>query len=92
MAMSFDEDGDVTFYAQNLTDGGTLQSNTQSHALSSYFRDDHFAVGNTIGGGANQLDGVIDEVRISRGILQVSELLIASSGAGPDAGTVVIFK
>ncbi len=92
VAMSFDEDGDVTFYAQNLTDGGTLQSNTQSHALSSYFRDDHFAVGNTIGGGANQLDGVIDEVRISRGILQVSELLIASSGAGPDAGTVVIFK
>ena len=78
VALVFDLDGgDVTFYAQNLSDGGTLQSDTVAHTHTELIQDDRFVVGGGVSATANNFRGVIDEVRISRAALPVKSLLIS---------------
>ncbi|WFB36342.1 PEP-CTERM sorting domain-containing protein [Kiritimatiellota bacterium B12222] len=76
----------ITFYLQNLTDGGALLSSNATHSLTSIHNSDaQFRIGNQISGNGNIFDGVVDEVRFSSGLLSESELM-----AIPEPSTVVL--
>lgn len=68
--------GQVTFYAQNLTDAGPLQSSTRSFNRPSLNSFGTVWIGETPDGFNFLFDGVIDEVRLSNAALTSSELLI----------------
>jgi hypothetical protein len=76
VATSFDlAGGQVTFYIQNLSQGGPLQVVTKAHSRTSL----NSITGLQIGGIGPLLasDGLFDEVRISDTVLPVEDLLIA---------------
>lgn len=82
-------DRSITFYLQNLTDGGSLLTSTVSHGIESLHNSTAaFAVGGqgvTSGTGASLFQGVIDEVRFSNTVLSQNELL-----AIPEPGTLLL--
>lgn len=81
--------GTTTFYVQNLTDGGGLQSFTASHTLTSIAS----RTGIFIGGHASHATGdihfagLIDDVRLANGALTQSSLLVS---AIPEPGTYAL--
>ena len=77
LAASWDQDGDATFYVQDLTNGGALQVATVAHTLSSYNPFDTFAIGALPAGNLIlPTDGLLDEVRLSDMVLAADELFI----------------
>lgn len=78
VAVAVDLSGEtVTFYLQDLTNGGTLQSVTKSHSRSTLNPISALAIGDDGTGWPDfNLDGLIDEVRISEGVLPQEDLLI----------------
>lgn len=75
----------ITFYLQNLTAGGALQSNGQAHAGTTLFDSTTtFAIGST-SQPSSEFTGLIDEVRMSDTKLAASELLIA-----PEPGSAAL--
>jgi len=84
-AVTFDESevspaSGVTFYLQNLTDPGALQTATKAHTTASLYMEDSVVIGSSQDGG-NGFLGVIDEVRITSSVLTQEELLITPGGA-----------
>jgi len=67
--------GQTTFYVQNLTDGGALQTAVASNAFTAFNQPTYLAIGAT-GDGSLGFDGLIDEVRISDRVLGAEELMI----------------
>ncbi|WFB36343.1 hypothetical protein P3T73_01010 [Kiritimatiellota bacterium B12222] len=93
IAFSFDGStgtNDVTFYYQDLTNGGTLMSTIGSSTMNKVFDSSaKFRIsgtGNTNIGG--KFTGDIDEVKISDTVLSSSELLIAI----PESSTLSLFS
>lgn len=80
---------DITFYYQNLSDGGALMSSIISsgiekvHNVIGTASGQDFRIGD--GGGNRPWNGLIDEVRISSAVLEESELLII-----PEPGTLIL--
>ncbi len=88
VAMSFDEDGDLTYYAQNLTDGFAMQTETVSHTVESLHNSTaDFVIGQGTYEGVRGGDfiGLIDEVRLSNTVLSEGELL-----AVPEPSSLVL--
>jgi len=85
--------GQVTFYIQNLSQGGPLQIVTRTHSRASL----NPITGLHIGGIGAQLasDGLFDEVRISNTVLSVEDLLIAGWStpipAVSERGMIILF-
>mgnify|MGYP000563136055 CR=1 FL=1 len=76
----------ITFYLQNLTDGGSLLTSSAAHSLTSIHNSDaQFRIGNQVSGDGNDFDGVVDEVRFSSGLLAQSELLVI-----PEPGSLAL--
>jgi hypothetical protein len=76
LAAAVDLDGgQTTFYLQNLTDGGSLQSTTRPFDITTLNTPTMFAIGAT-GDGTLYFDGLIDEVRISNSALTEQQLLL----------------
>jgi hypothetical protein len=66
----------ITFYLQNLTDGGSLLSSSIAHTITSLNNSGaQFRIGNQASGDGNDFDGVVDEVRFSSGLLSEGDLL-----------------
>ena len=91
-AFSFDKgqtNGGVTLYLKNLTLNGPLKMASLDHNLTNGL---HNAVATVIicgasGGAASGILGLFDEVRISRGVLDMSHLLISHA---PSGGTFIL--
>ncbi|MGE9266450.1 MAG: LamG domain-containing protein [Verrucomicrobiales bacterium] len=78
--------GSVTFYLQDLTNGGALQSETVTGYHSSLNdAGTSFRIGAYNPGGSDRFTGAIDEVRFSNTALSVSELMIV-----PEPGVSVL--
>jgi hypothetical protein len=76
LAAAVDLDGgQTTFFAQDLTDAGSLQSTTRSFDITTLNSPTKFAIGAT-GDGTLYFDGLIDEVRISDTALSEHQLLV----------------
>ncbi|MBI1370046.1 MAG: hypothetical protein GC162_15505 [Planctomycetes bacterium] len=89
VAVSFDESNfasGVTFYIQNLTDGGPLQVVTKSHTIASLFDSNTFLRIGTFNGSSSPWNGAIDEVRLSNTVLTASQLLIVPTPTALPAG------
>lgn len=89
VAVAFDlAGGQATFYVQNLTDGGSVQSSTVGHSLSSIASRSGLFIGGHGGHSVGHVhfDGLIDEVRLSNAVLSQSSLL-----AIPEPGTYALF-
>ncbi len=71
--------GAVTFYVQNLTDGGALQVSSKPHSQTSLGLITRLAIGGDPDDLYLEFDGLIDEVRLSDGLLAASELLVNST-------------
>lgn len=96
VAAAFDLDGaSVIFYAQDLTNGGTLESVTVAHTTGGLNPISALAIGDdgtAYGTPDFNLDGLIDEVRISAGVLSEDQLLINNTTAAAyDYATVVSY-
>jgi hypothetical protein len=80
----------ITFFIQDLTEGGDLVSINRSGSGSSIALYDT-AAALTIGGSAvGVFSGVIDEVRLSAGALTAEQLLIASATAIPEPSSYAV--
>ncbi len=89
-AVTFDEsdtETGLTFYLKDLTAGTPLQVDVQGHNVStSLFNSSaEFAVGALAGGNYN-FQGILDEARLSNGVVPQSELLISV----PEPGMIVL--
>ena len=75
--------GVVTYYLQDLTDGGPLLTQTRTHSLTSLYANtvDGLSIG-AMANGNNPYPGLVDEVRLSGGVLGVGQLLVV-----PEPGT-----
>lgn len=71
-------DGSATFFTQNLTDGGELLSSTVAHSRTGLNSYATAWIGETPDGYNYTFDGIIDEVRISDGVLGQHELLVSA--------------
>jgi hypothetical protein len=77
VAAAFDLTGSVTFWVQDLTNAGPLMTATATHGLSALLSDSRFTIGDTYDSSFDfEMDGLVDEVRLSSGVLAESELLI----------------
>lgn len=94
IAMSFDASNQasgLTFYVQNLTDNGPMQTVSLAHTITDLYESGQsFRVGgyqNNEGfvASSNRLQGIIDEVRLSDTVLAESQLL-----AIPEPSTTVL--
>ncbi|MEM7627563.1 MAG: PEP-CTERM sorting domain-containing protein [Planctomycetota bacterium] len=92
IAAVFDNTADtVTYYAQDLTAGGPLQTRTVNRAFGNWEdAGDGTAVSapisiGEIGGGAQPFTGVLDEVRISNSALSADDLLVV-----PEPGSMAL--
>ena len=89
-AVAFDLTGNqATFYIQNLTDDGALQTAVIGHSMTGYNAINTFV----IGGAADTslgFDGVIDEVRLSDNVLNENQLLL-NNLAVPEPSSFVLF-
>jgi hypothetical protein len=85
--------GQVTFYIQNLSQGGPLQIVTKTHSRASLNPIADLRIGGI--GSLLASDGLFDEVRISDTVLSVEELLIAGWStpipAVSERGMIVLF-
>lgn len=78
IAVSFDLAlTNVTFYVQNLTEGGPLQVITKARQFSGYYDSTAPMTIGADGTGGNGWHGTLDEVRISDTALSQSQLLIS---------------
>lgn len=78
VAVSFDLAAtSVTFYMQNLTEGGPLQVVTQARHATGYYDSTAPMTIGADGTGGNGWHGTLDEVRISDSALSQSQLLIS---------------
>lgn len=78
IAVSFDLAlTNVTFYVQNLTEGGPLQVITKARQFSGYYDSTAPMTIGADGTGGNGWHGTLDEVRISDSALSQSQLLIS---------------
>ena len=86
LASTFDLDGDMTYYVQDLTNGTDLQTVTAVHGLQRLNPDAHIVVG-----GSNRSccvpEGIIDEFRFSNHVLSDDELLINNV---PEPSTAIL--
>ena len=81
VAAAFDvENRLVTYYAKDLTNDTPLVSRRVGHSSPSVRPDSYFQIGNlmSLGPADGHLDGLIDEVRFSKGIVPFDDLLINS--------------
>jgi hypothetical protein len=76
LSASFDVDADVRFYVKNLADGSVQISNIE-HSLKNLRPDSRLDIGAPYPFAI--MDGIIDEVRLSRGVLPIEDLLIHAS-------------
>jgi hypothetical protein len=77
VAAAFDLDGVVTFWVQDLTNDGPLLSNSADHGITQLPDDTRFVIGDTYDSNADyELNGLIDDVRLSNRVLSDAELLI----------------
>jgi uncharacterized protein YjdB len=77
VAAAFDLTGSVTFWVQDLTNAGPLMTATATHGLSALLSDSRFTIGDTYDSSFDfEMDGLVDEVRLSSRVLAESELLI----------------
>ena len=77
VAAAFDvENGRVTYYAQDLTNDTGLLSDVLTHSFTRLNQDSYFQIGNAPNFGFGHVDGLIDEVRFSRGIVPEQDLLV----------------
>ncbi len=90
VAASYDQVGEtLTFYAQNLTEGGDLQIATVSHAIPTLHDSNApLRIGRNHSN-ANVWQGVIDEVRFTSGVLNSGQLLAPDSAIQFDFGGTV---
>src|SRR5690606_36445585 len=86
---------DAIFYLQDLTAGGSMQSVTVSFdptesVSASTFSNQNSSSGFTIGGisGGSFFNGIIDEVRLTRGVLDESSLLMPTTI--PESGAAAL--
>ncbi len=81
-----DQPGTVTFYLKDLSDDEQPVSIAKKeHALiGGLGRSDQLAVGGRISGTAGVFDGLISDVRLSRGVLEQNGLLLEDPQAGPE--------
>ncbi len=81
LAAAFDRPGgQVTFYLQNLTDGGALQTATKPVGMPSMQSSTLFTIGTMFPGTiSTDVNGLIDEVRLSSGVLSPEELLVSNA-------------
>lgn len=87
VASVFDLDAQqITFYVQDLTNDGPLQSSTATHNRTALNSISTFVIGGSPGGFDFGLDGLIDEVRLSNTALSSSELLINTVHCRPPCG------
>ncbi|QSA97349.1 LamG-like jellyroll fold domain-containing protein [Methylococcus sp. EFPC2] len=85
VASAFDLSGNASFWVQDLTNGGVLQSTSKAHGATSLNSIASLAIGGD-GAGAKfgfELDGLIDEVRLSNTVLDESQLLINNTTPVP---------
>jgi hypothetical protein len=69
--------GTVTFYHQNLTLGGPLQNSVAAHTRTALNNNSDLRIGALTSAFDFAFDGLIDEVRISTGVVDASQLLVA---------------
>jgi len=86
LAVAFDTDGSTggtaTFYVQNLTDGGVLQTVSVAHSTASLAAFTSFGIGGFVSFNGLETDGLIDQVRLSNTALTSNQLLIAPEPSG----------
>jgi hypothetical protein len=69
----------VTFYLQDLTNAGPLQTSTAAHPLTTLNTTSGLVIGGfTVDAFEFGLDGLIDEVRLSNTVLAPSDLLVSA--------------
>ncbi|MDZ7619774.1 MAG: LamG-like jellyroll fold domain-containing protein [Patescibacteria group bacterium] len=68
--------GLVTFYLQNLTEGGPLLTQTLTHSVATLHPSTAYLAIGAMASGGNQFPGLVDEVRFSSGVLSPNQLLI----------------
>jgi hypothetical protein len=93
VAAAFDLDGGfVTYYVQDLTNGGALESSAVVHTIGNLNPVGALAIGDDgTGFPYFNLDGLIDEVRISAGVLSDDQLLINNATTAAYDYTAVNF-
>ena len=67
--------GTVTFFLQDLSDGGPLQQASRPHNVGTLNTSDQLSIGGLSSSSFFDIDGLIDEVRISDQALRAQELL-----------------
>lgn len=70
------ENGLATFYAKDLTNDAPLETDVVSHSLTALNPDSYFQIGEAPNFGFGHVDGVIDEVRFSSGVVPAEGLLV----------------
>jgi hypothetical protein len=76
----------VTFWVQDLTHGGPLQSSVRTHSRSALNPISQLTIGNDgTWHPAFAWDGLIDEVRISDAVLREDELLVSNTATDPES-------
>ena len=73
LSASFDIEGDIRFYVKNLSDGSIQTANVE-HSMSELRPDSTLQIG--VPKNFAVLDGIIDEVRLSRGVVPIEALLV----------------
>ncbi len=73
LSAAFDVDSRVRFYVKNLIDG-TVETTEVSHSLSTVNPDSAMSI--AFPASFSFVDGLIDEVRLSRGVVPVEQLLV----------------
>jgi len=90
VASAFDLGGDVTFWIQDLTNGGTLQKVSSTHNVTALNPSPLLTIGDD---GTEHfdfaIDGLIDEVRLSDSILTDDQLLVKSTLSTPEPSTLL---
>ena len=77
VAAVFDaENQRATFYARDLTHGTPLETDQVSHSFTRLNPDPNFQIGNASNFNYGHVDGLIDEVRFSKGVVPIDDLLI----------------
>jgi len=90
VAAAFDvENGSVTYYAKDLTNDTPLVKDEISHSFTAVNPDSFFQIGNAPNFDFGHVDGLIDEVRFSSGIVPEEELLI-NNVPEPSAFAIVL--
>lgn len=81
-----DQPGRVTFYLKDLSDDEQpISIAKKEHALiKGLGGSDRLAIGGRISGSSNVFDGLISDVRLSRGALEQAALLLSQEQAGPE--------